>query len=60
MNSNDFAYELLRQKKVAVAPGETFGEVASSYIRIAFSTDTDKLIEGTNILCEWINEKSRL
>jgi len=58
MNSNDFAIKLLREKKVAVAPGDTFGKISSSFIRISFSTDTDQLVEGTNILCDWINEKS--
>lgn len=58
MNSDDFTIELLREKKVAVAPGDTFGEISSSFIRISFSTDTNQLIEGTHILCDWINEKS--
>ena len=57
MNSTDFAIELLSEKKVAVAPGETFGESASSFVRICFATDTDKLIEGVTILCDRINEK---
>ena len=58
MNSTDFALELLREKKVAVAPGETFGPMTSSFIRVAFSTDTEKCIEGTRILCDWIDKKS--
>ncbi|HDY88874.1 MAG TPA: pyridoxal phosphate-dependent aminotransferase [bacterium] len=58
MNSTDFSLELLNEKKVAVAPGETFGETTSTFIRVSFSTDTDKLIEGTHILCDWINKKS--
>lgn len=57
MNSTDFALELLSEKKVAVAPGETFGESASSFVRVCFATDTDKLIEGVTILCDRINEK---
>jgi aspartate/methionine/tyrosine aminotransferase len=58
MNSNDFALKLLGEKKVAVAPGETFGQTTASFIRVSFATDTDKLIEGVTILCDWINAKS--
>ena len=56
MNSNDFALKLLNEKKVAVAPGGTFGKTTDAFVRICFATDTDKLIEGVNILCDRINE----
>lgn len=56
MNSTDFAVDLLKTRKVAVAPGETFGETTDSFIRICFATDTDQLTEGVNILCDRINE----
>jgi len=56
MNSTDFALELLSEKKVAVAPGETFSNQTSSFVRVSFATDTEKLIEGVNILCERINQ----
>ncbi|MHB9027879.1 MAG: pyridoxal phosphate-dependent aminotransferase, partial [Candidatus Latescibacterota bacterium] len=56
MNSTDFAVDLLKTRKVAVAPGETFGQTTDSFIRICFATDTDQLVEGVNILCDRINE----
>ena len=56
MDSGEFALELLREKKVAVAPGDTFGETAGSYVRVSFSTNTDNLIKGVAILCSRINE----
>ncbi|MFC1693591.1 pyridoxal phosphate-dependent aminotransferase [Candidatus Latescibacterota bacterium] len=55
MSSTDFAFELLRGKKVAVAPGDTFGETTKSFVRISFTLDTEKLVEGVNILCDRIN-----
>jgi aspartate aminotransferase/aminotransferase len=58
MNSMDFAVKLLNERKVAVAPGETFGDTVQFHIRISFATDTDKLLEGIHILCDWIEEKS--
>ena len=56
VNSNDFALKLLEEKKVAVAPGETFGKRTDSFVRICFAADTDTLIEGVIILCDRINE----
>lgn len=56
MNSTDFAVDLLKTRKVAVAPGETFGATTDSFIRICFATDTDQLVEGVRILCDRINE----
>jgi aspartate aminotransferase/aminotransferase len=56
MNSTDFAVDLLTTHKVAVAPGETFGQTTDSFIRICFATDTNQLVEGVNILCDRINE----
>lgn len=55
MNSTDFAIDLLKNHNVAVAPGETFGKTADSFIRISFATNTDQLIEGVHILCDRIN-----
>ena len=59
MNSTDFAIKLLNEKKVAIAPGETFGEMTNSFIRVSFSTDTDMLIKGTHILCDWIKQNTQ-
>jgi aspartate/methionine/tyrosine aminotransferase len=57
MNSTDFAVDLLKKTKVAVAPGETFGATADAFVRICYATDTDQLVEGMNILCDRINGK---
>ncbi len=59
MDSDDFALELLREKKVAVAPGATFGDTTKSFIRICFATGTDRLVEGVTILCNWINDRRK-
>ena len=54
MNSTDFAVELLKENKVAVAPGETFGSSTQSYVRVSFAIDSVKLGEGVEILCRKI------
>ncbi|MFC1552417.1 pyridoxal phosphate-dependent aminotransferase [Candidatus Latescibacterota bacterium] len=56
MESEEFCIELLKQKKVAVSPGDTFGEVSSKFIRIAFCTDTETLVRGTTLLCEYVRD----
>ncbi|CAD7039095.1 pyridoxal phosphate-dependent aminotransferase [Pseudorhizobium endolithicum] len=40
----DFAWELLRQEKVAVMPGVSFGEQASGFLRISLTVPDDVLL----------------
>jgi len=55
MSSMDFAVQLFNDTRVAVAPGETFGDSTRSFVRICFAADTEKLVKGVKILCERIN-----
>lgn len=59
MDSDTFAQELLRDKKVAVAPGSTFGPSTTGYVRISLATAEDKLAEGLERLCAYIKERSK-
>ncbi len=43
MSGKDFAHKLLEERKIAVMPGESFGEAASGHIRIALTVDEDTL-----------------
>jgi len=54
MDSFDFALELLEKKKVAVAPGITFGEQGKNYVRICFVADEESLVEGVKRFCEFV------
>ncbi|MFC1607988.1 pyridoxal phosphate-dependent aminotransferase [Candidatus Latescibacterota bacterium] len=56
MNSTDFAVKLLDEKKVAVAPGETFGASTNSFIRVSYVVEIDSLKVGVEKLCESIKE----
>lgn len=47
LKSLDFAYKLLEQEHVAVAPGISYGEKYDTYIRIACTLDKDILLEAT-------------
>lgn len=43
IDSEEFAYKLLREKHIAVVPGKAYGESYDKYIRIAFTKNTDIL-----------------
>jgi aspartate aminotransferase len=52
-SANRFAVELLRQQRVAVAPGAAFGPAGEGWVRISLATDTDLLLEGTRRLARF-------
>lgn len=53
-SSEDFAMNLLKEKKVAVIPGDAFGLTGSGFIRVAFTVNTDSIREGTQRMKEFI------
>ncbi|HWD43014.1 MAG TPA: pyridoxal phosphate-dependent aminotransferase [Actinomycetota bacterium] len=48
--ARQFALELLRQQRVAVAPGTAFGPAGEGWVRLSLATDTDALLEGARRL----------
>lgn len=46
MKSEDFAYALLEAVQVAVVPGIAYGNCCDDYVRIAFTMDEEKILEG--------------
>lgn len=54
MNSKFFCFDLLEKQHVAVIPGVAFGEAFDNYIRLAFTLDDDKIVEGINRIHEFI------
>ncbi len=55
MNSKFFCFDLLEKQHVAVIPGVAFGEAFDNYIRLAFTLNDDKIVEGINRIQEFIN-----
>ena len=47
LTSREFALKLLKQEKVAVVPGDVFGEAGQGYIRCSFATSIENLKEAT-------------
>ncbi|MDB5079601.1 MAG: Aminotransferase [Chloroflexi bacterium] len=58
MDSYDFCKELLKAKKVACAPGATFGPRASGLVRVSLATAEDDLVEGVRRLCSFVEEQA--
>lgn len=50
MKSEEFAYALLEQEHVAVVPGITYGLMCDDYVRLAFTLNEGKIIEGISRL----------
>lgn len=46
LTSDEFASRLLKEQKVAVVPGEVFGECGTGYLRCSYATSRDELIEA--------------
>lgn len=54
-SSVQFAYDLLDKARVAVVPGAAYGEICKDFIRIAFTLDESKIIEGARRIVEFTN-----
>lgn len=55
-DSKSFCFELLEKEHVAVISGVAFGEAFDNYIRLAFTLNEDKSIEGLNRIKRFINK----
>lgn len=53
-DSKTFCFELLEKEHVAVIPGIAFGDSFDNYIRIAFTLNEDRIIEGINRIARFI------
>ncbi len=46
-----FALDLLRERNVAAAPGNTFGSVAENYVRISLAASDEEIVRGVREIC---------
>ena len=56
LTGEQFATELLEKKKVAVVPGDAFGEFGKYYVRCSYAYSTKDLIEATSRIAEFVEE----
>ncbi len=54
--ARDFAFKLLRERGVSVAPGTAFGDVAADAVRISLASSDADLREGVGRLAEFVNQ----
>lgn len=55
MTSKDFTFCLLKKEQVAVIPGIAYGDAFDQYIRLAFTMDENKIIEGVRRIKTFID-----
>lgn len=46
MSSEEFANALLKEQKVAVVPGDVFGDCGAGYLRCSYATSREQLLEA--------------
>jgi aminotransferase len=46
LTSGEFAERLLKEQKVAVVPGDVFGECGEGYVRCSYATSREELVEA--------------
>lgn len=56
--SRDFAFALLRERGVSVAPGTAFGRVATEAVRISLASSDADLQEGVGRLAEFVHRRT--
>lgn len=56
MQAREFAFKLLRERGVSVAPGTAFGEVAAGAVRISLASSDSDLREGVGRLAEFVQQ----
>ena len=59
MTGEEFATKLLESKKVAVVPGNAFGEFGKYYVRCSYAYSMKNLAEATERIAEFIKELKR-
>ena len=55
MTSDEFATELLKQQKLAVVPGNAFGDSGEGFIRISYAYSIDRLREAMDRIEQFIS-----
>ena len=56
LHAREFAFRLLRERGVSVAPGSAFGDVAADAVRISLASSDTDLREGVGRLAEFVHE----
>ncbi|MDE7087732.1 MAG: aminotransferase class I/II-fold pyridoxal phosphate-dependent enzyme [Clostridia bacterium] len=55
LTGEEFANRLLREKKVAVVPGDAFGNAGKMHVRCSYATSQEKLSEAIGRISDFVN-----
>lgn len=55
LSSKDFALKLLQEEKVAVVPGDSFGDCGEGFVRISYAASLQNLKEATNRISHFLS-----
>ena len=58
MDSGEFAVRLLKEQRVAVAPGSTFGQICRDHVRISIAASEEHIHRGVTTLCEFAQQQA--
>ncbi len=56
LTSEEFAERLIKSKRVAVVPGDAFGESGEGYIRVSYCYSIDNIKEAIRLIGEFLEE----
>jgi aspartate/methionine/tyrosine aminotransferase len=59
LHAREFAFALLRERSVSVAPGTAFGQVAANAVRISLASSDQDLREGVGRLAEYVQRDTK-
>jgi aspartate aminotransferase/aminotransferase len=59
LHAREFAFALLRERGVSVAPGTAFGRVAANAVRISLASSDQDLREGVGRLAEFVQRDTK-
>ena len=56
LSGEDFAYRLLEESKIAVMPGESFGQAAAGHLRVALTVEDSRLVSACDTICDLFDQ----
>lgn len=59
LSGEEFANKLLDTHRIAVMPGESFGQAAAGHIRVAMTIDDDNFAKALKTLCDFANSMTK-
>ncbi len=59
LSGQAFANALLDEHRIAVMPGESFGDAAAGFVRVAMTVADDRFVAALETLCDFAEKKAR-